>query len=403
MGMGFEIPIRTFNQNNILSDPFEIESSKNISEENNDDDIKPKINKSIHFQELQKRFKSQRKNTAPEYLFDEKNRKIFYSIFFNEKKEKENFYEHSVDEQKEEKKDDKKEEEKEDIHLQNSNHLLKNNCINNEDIFENSDNIIKFYKKKSFDFSEKKNKLNEDELMDDFELNYYKKGVELRNRYMSQLINKGVWMPNNGRKKYNSIIIFDWDDTLLPTTFLNSKRIFNSLEKLTKFERHKILELEELILQLLTLCVDKGDVYIITNAESGWVEYSSKLIYPRITNILQKINIISARNSYEDKYPGDLRIWKIQAFMNLTNNLDIKKITNIICLGDSTFEIEAGKILASKFTNAFIKTIKFKEKPELNEVFKQILLVCMQFNTIHSSVKNLTIRVEKKKKGEKII
>ncbi len=135
MGMGIEIPIRTFNQNNILSDPFEIESSKNISEENDDDDIKPKINKSIHFQELQKRFKSQRKNTAPEYLFDEKNRKIFYSIFFNEKKEKKNFYEHSVDEKKEEKKDDKKEEEKEDIHLQNSNHLLKNNCINKEDIF----------------------------------------------------------------------------------------------------------------------------------------------------------------------------------------------------------------------------------------------------------------------------
>ena len=400
--MGFEIPYRTFNQNNIFSNSFDMESSKNISEDDKDDNIKPKINKSIHFQELQKRFKIQRKNTAPEYLFDEKNRKIFYSIFFNEKKEKKNFYVQSIDEEKEEKKDDKKEEEKEDIdiHLKNKNHLLKNNYINKDDIFDNTDNIIKFYKKKSFDLSEKKNKLNEDELMDDFELNYYKKGEELRNRYMSQLINKGIWIPNNGRKRYNSIIIFDWDDTLLPTSFLISKGIINSLEKLTKFERRKILDLEELILQLLTLSVDKGDVYIITNADRGWVEYSSKLIYPSITNILQKINIISARNNYEDKYPGNLRIWKIQAFMNLTHNLDIKKITNIICLGDSIFEIEAGKILATKFTNAFIKTIKFKEKPELNEVFKQILLVCMQFNTIHSAVKNLTIRVEKKKKGE---
>ena len=56
--------------------------------------------------------------------------------------------------------------------------------------------------------------------------------------------------------------------------------------------------------------------------------------------------------------------------------------------------------MASKFTQAFIKTIKFKEKPELDEVFKQVMLVALQFNTIHSAVKNLTIRVEKKKREE---
>ena len=55
--------------------------------------------------------------------------------------------------------------------------------------------------------------------------------------------------------------------------------------------------------------------------------------------------------------------------------------------------------MASKFKEAFIKTIKFKEAPKLDEIIKQLKLVCHQFNYIYSSIKNLTIRVEKKKKG----
>ena len=43
---------------------------------------------------------------------------------------------------------------------------------------------------------------------------------------MNQLINKGVWIPNIEIKKYNSIFIGDWDDTLLSTSFLVSKGIF---------------------------------------------------------------------------------------------------------------------------------------------------------------------------------
>ena len=75
----------------------------------------------------------------------------------------------------------------------------------------------------------------------------------------------------------------------------------------------------------------------------------------------------------------------------------IKKVTNIICIGDSLLEIEAGRILASKFNKAFIKTIKFRETPKLDELLKQLKLVSQKFGSIYSSIKNLTIRIEKKK------
>jgi len=341
--------------------------------------IANKIDNNIAFQKLTKKQLTNKKTeevapnkiinnqdsyiSAPEYLFDEKSRKLFYSILFPKEEKKSN---------------------------------NKNDMINDE-IKENK----KIYKKKSsFDFniSDKKRYIDDNQVNgSEFELNFYKKEKDLRKSYLNKLINKGIWMPNNEEKKYNSIIIFDWDDTLLPTSFLVSKGIFESDIEYTKYEKQKLIELEDLILQLLTLAVDKGDVYIITNSDKGWVEYSSRIFYPSLSNILKKIKIISAKSKFQDKFPDDSRLWKINTFIDLTNDINVRKITNIICSGDSLFEIEAAKILGSKFSEAFIKTIKFKENPELTEVYKQLKLVFMQFNTIHSAVKNLTIRVEKKK------
>jgi len=86
------------------------------------------------------------------------------------------------------------------------------------------------------------------------------------------------------------------------------------------------------------------------------------------------------------------------AFLDLKKRLNDTLITNIICLGDSIFEMEAGKILAANFIHAVIKTIKFKENPKPEELNKQLNLVLNQFNSIFTSSKNLTVRVEKKKK-----
>ena len=168
--------------------------------------------------------------------------------------------------------------------------------------------------------------------------------------------------------------------------------------ELTERDMERISKLEGSVVKLLELAVTKGDVYIITNAGDGWVEFSAQKFYPNVLPILKKVKIISARNEYESKYPGESRKWKIFTFLNLQKNMDIQLVTNIICLGDSIIELDAGKILASKFTQAYIKTIKFKESPKPEELNKQLNLVTVQFNAIVSAVKNLTIRVEKKKK-----
>lgn len=61
--------------------------------------------------------------------------------------------------------------------------------------------------------------------------------------------------------------------------------------------------------------------------------------------------------------------------METRKDLEEDKITNLIALGDNMFEIEAAHILGSKFSNAFIKTVKFRQSPSPQELIKQIKLV----------------------------
>ena len=93
-----------------------------------------------------------------------------------------------------------------------------------------------------------------------------------------------------------------------------------------------------------------------------------------------------------------MRMWKIQAFTKIIDDLDVKLVTNLICVGDSLLEIEAGEHLANQFETAFIKTVKFREAPKIEELNKQLKLVNEEFNVIYSSAKNLTIKVERKQK-----
>ena len=50
-----------------------------------------------------------------------------------------------------------------------------------------------------------------------------KSDVDLRMRYMSKLTYHQVWLaPTKQKKSHQNVIILDWDDTLLPTSFLTT-------------------------------------------------------------------------------------------------------------------------------------------------------------------------------------
>ena len=282
--------------------------------------------------------------------------------------------------------------------------IIKNENIdfnkNIRDILNNNGGIITLHKNEKEKDKDKEINENDKDKEENYELNFYKVFDRIRTVYYSQLLVKRVWKPIKGDKRHNNVIIFDWDDTLLPTSFLTPRGIFDEKNELNQKDQAKITKLEESVRNLLSIAITKADVYIITNAGEGWVQFSAEKYYPSIMEILGKIEIISARGKYEKDFPEDLKRWKIEAFLNIKKKLNDNLITNIICLGDSVFEMEAGRILASNFIHAVIKTIKFRENPKPEELNKQLNLVYVQFNSIFSSSKNLTVRVEKKKKKD---
>ena len=223
---------------------------------------------------------------------------------------------------------------------------------------------------------------------------FLEKRKNSRINYYSKLICKNIWQPDRKLKKVcNNIFIFDWDNTLFPTYYLSKEGILN--EKKLSFEYYEILSiLEKCIIKLFKKAISKGDIYIITNSSKGWVEFSINKYFPNLSKYLNEIIIVSARNDYQEIYPDDIKMWKQKAFLSLKENINTNFVTNILCFGDSIIELEAGKKLASQIHNSFIKTIKFKEFPELDDLIKQINLILNKFNYIYSTPKNLSITIK---------
>ena len=234
----------------------------------------------------------------------------------------------------------------------------------------------------------------------EFFLNFRKLEGQTRGAYINKLLLTGVLNLNQREQniKTNTIFIFDWDDTLLCTSVISPGGYFDDNMVILPGRLKKIKNLETVVKKILTLATEKGDTYIITNSEPGWVEYSCKRFFPNVCDLLTKIKIISARGLYERRFPNNFKTWKNMAFNDIIKNYDLGLPSNIICMGDSTYEMEAAHGLANKFPDGFIKAIKFKEFPKIEELISQLNLILDKFDFIYSACKNWTITIDKKKK-----
>ncbi len=226
--------------------------------------------------------------------------------------------------------------------------------------------------------------------------NLYNKNDKLRKSFLIKLISSKQWDPNYKPLKYNSLIIYDWDDTLLPTNFLTKDGNLIVFRNLNEEEKIVFKDLERNVYNLLMNSISKGNTFIITNAAPGWVEYSTSIFYPSVQNLLSKISIISARGEYEKVYPNDNRKWKKMAFLNMRNKFDKDIITNILSFGDNFIEINATKRLGEEFNYVAIKTIKFQPLPTPQELNKEIKLVNRKFEYYYNSTDNLSVGLEKR-------
>lgn len=218
---------------------------------------------------------------------------------------------------------------------------------------------------------------------------------DFRVSFLRKLSYEKVWVPKAQRPpKHQTVIIFDWDDTLLCTSFLNLRHWQDQV--LPPIVEKHLRGIESAAKKLLELAGRMGHVFLITNAMNGWVEYSAAKYVPDLLPVLQKVRVISARGRYEAQYPGEVSKWKINAFLEVQRQLDSEIITNLISLGDSNFEMDAVHVMGKEFSQALIKTIKFRENPSPEELLKQLELVAQKFERIVENARNLKIGLERK-------
>jgi hypothetical protein len=218
------------------------------------------------------------------------------------------------------------------------------------------------------------------------------------------------------------VIIFDWDDTLMASSFADRAKLLQteSIGSLPPALQVQFAQLEEHVAKCLRVAAELGNVVIITNAESGWVEviflsyfflshclsgglwlcltvwraplpslssqYSSRRFMPRLMPLLEGLRVVSARSTYERFYPGAPLCWKAAAFAHEANQAfgDVDSASSpsgqphkreIISFGDSNEERTAVKIAAGQL-NAVAKSVKFVDLPSPEELSKQVETVC---------------------------
>lgn len=214
-----------------------------------------------------------------------------------------------------------------------------------------------------------------------------------RGKFLQKLANNNLLGQEAHRPpKHQSVIIFDWDDTLLCTSYLMKL----GDEPLPADTEPYLRKIAQHIRCMLEIALASGPTYIITNAMAGWVEHSAAKWVPELLPLLQQVEIISARERFGAKFPDDIHQWKVQAFLEVQRRLDWTPITNLVALGDADFEMEAARIMGGEFDEALIKTVKFRPHPTPLEHMKQVELVAEKFLQIVRSGRSTKVILERR-------
>lgn len=105
-----------------------------------------------------------------------------------------------------------------------------------------------------------------------------------RHKFLAKLAQKQVWIsPIDQPKSSHTLIIFDWDDTLLCTSQLTplDEYIVDGEIVLPKELTQELEVLDDRALFILEKSITLGKTIVVTNAAYGWVEASGKRFLPK--------------------------------------------------------------------------------------------------------------------------
>jgi len=196
-----------------------------------------------------------------------------------------------------------------------------------------------------------------------------------------------------------TVIIFDWDDTLCPSTCCRRHVRFDYkgklLGKLSTENAEVLAQLTEQVIPLLKAAQTLGQVFLVTNARRPWVDTSCKNFMPTVQAHLKGIEIIYAMEFLaEDERadfavnPGLLTESKARAMKAAISQhysrYPNQSWKNIISVGDALYEHDAIRQVAKDRPSTRglkpakkcrTKTVKLIEGPTLMGLNVQLNII----------------------------
>ena len=179
-------------------------------------------------------------------------------------------------------------------------------------------------------------------------------------------------------------IVFDWDDTLFPTSWLieinGGYNLVNNL-----YVEIKMKEYIPVLISTIKMAKSLGEVIIITNARRYWVIDCLSFWLKDVKGFFDNITVISARDCFASFLPEDNpTMWKCMAFDRELTNCDM-----MISIGDSDAEKDGIKFAkeATK-TRIIIKTIKLVENPSITELMIQHIKLLNKMENMFNDSQN---------------
>mmetsp|Transcript_78447 Transcript_78447/g.230030 ORF Transcript_78447/g.230030 Transcript_78447/m.230030 type:complete len:263 (-) Transcript_78447:128-916(-) len=188
-------------------------------------------------------------------------------------------------------------------------------------------------------------------------------------------------------ERKRTYIIFDWDDTLMCSSAIKTRR---------DPDPNEVMQLASAVETVLRTAMVLGRTAIVTNANLTWVHTTAGIFMPSVVPLLDSLELVSARQTYSRRWPGDHSAWKRHAFRDLVRGSSSSQCckasmnsrkhdgVNVVVLGDSSAEIQAGRSMVHSRQNgeAIVKTVKLKEAPSVGELCGQLLAIARSLRRI---------------------
>ena len=185
------------------------------------------------------------------------------------------------------------------------------------------------------------------------------------NNSLNNSFSKASYEKSSTSSKKETIFLFDWDDTLMCTSFVLSK-----VQPLSEEEIKIITNLGSKATKILEMCSKYGESIIMTNSSKEWLKKTSDQYLKIKESFLNNIKIISTRDLYL-KNNIKKEKWKEMALNQLLTKYE-DKIENLICSSDSEEDINIFKNISKLRKEINVSTIKFKSKPSPLIMIKEI-------------------------------